>query len=216
MLWDLFVNNNGRPIHKWKHYFPIYENHLMPFVNKSVLLIEIGVGRGGSLQMWKKFLGPAAIVVGIDVNKDCKNYEEDQIFIRIGSQDSPSFLKNIIEEFGTPDIVIDDGSHMMEHIETSFDFLYPKVSKNGVYMVEDLHTAYWSEYNGGLYEKKSFIEKSKRLIDHLNADHTRGKIEQSDFSRTTNSINFYDSVIVFQKGLHLIKDAPIYGKEIDE
>lgn len=216
MLWDLFVNNSGRPIHKWKHYFPIYENHLKPFVNKSVLLIEIGVGRGGSLQMWKKFLGPSAMIIGIDVNPICKNFEEDQIFIRIGSQEDTSFLKRIIEEFGSPDIVIDDGSHIMEHIETSFDFLYPEVSKNGIYIVEDLHTAYWPEYNGGLNKKTTFIEKSKRLIDQINADHTKGKIEQSLFSQTTTSISFYDSVVVFQKGKYLIKEAPIFGNEPNE
>jgi len=43
--------------------------------------------------------------------------------------------------------------------------------KNGIYMVEDLHTAYWEEYEGGLRKSSTFIELCKNLIDELNADH---------------------------------------------
>ena len=45
--------------------------------------------------------------------------------------------------------VLDDGSHQMHHIVATFNFLYQRLPKNGVYMVEDLHTAYWKEYGGG-------------------------------------------------------------------
>ena len=112
--------------------------------------IEIGVAEGGSLQLWKRHLGPFAQIVGIDVNPACKAVEEDQIAIRIGDEGDVDFLRRIVDEFGPPDVVLDDGSHKMHHISTSFGFLCPRLSKNGVYMVEDLHTAYWDEYGGGL------------------------------------------------------------------
>ena len=70
------------------------------------------------------------------------------------------------------------------------------MSKNGVYLVEDLHTAYWSEYGGGLKHQDSFIERCKSLIDELNAVHTRGAVLTSEFSQTTISIHLYDSVAV--------------------
>ena len=38
------------------------------------------------------------------------------------------------------------------------------------------------------------------MIDKLNADHTRGQVEPDDFTRSTQSITFYDSVIVFERG----------------
>ena len=145
-LWADFLTNKQRVIHKWKHYFPVYERHFGAWRDRSLVFIEIGAGNGGSLQMWKRYFGPNATIIGIDNREECKNFEEDQIEIRIGSQQDHSFLKKVVDEFGQPDIVLDDGSHIMEHISASFEFFYPLVTKNGVYMVEDLHTCYWDEF----------------------------------------------------------------------
>jgi SAM-dependent methyltransferase len=210
-LWSSFLTNDGRLIHKWKHYFPIYERHFREFVYKPVTFIEIGCGRGGSLQMWKRYFGPHARIVGIDILPECKEFEEDQIEIRIGAQQDLQFLENVIAEFGAPDIVLDDGSHVMSQVIASFQFLYPRVAKNGVYMVEDLHTAYWEEYEGGLRKPTTFIELSKNLLDELNADHSRGALVPTEFTQTTLSMHFYDSVVVFEKGLHTRKWAPQTG-----
>jgi 23S rRNA U2552 (ribose-2'-O)-methylase RlmE/FtsJ len=210
-LWSDFQTNTKRPIHKWKHYFPAYERHFSRFVNTDVLMIEIGCGEGGSLQMWKRYLGPHARIVGIDINPACQAFAEDQIDVRIGDQSDQAFLAEVLAEFGTPDIVLDDGSHVMSHIQASFDLLYPQVAKNGVYMVEDLHTAYWDEFEGGLKRKSSFIEHCKDLVDALNADHARNALEPTEFTRSTLSMHFYDSIVVFEKGRHTQKAAPKIG-----
>jgi hypothetical protein len=212
-LWSLFLNNNGRTIHKWKHYFSIYEKHFFRYINQPILFIEIGCGEGGSLQMWKKYFGPHARIVGIDIRRECTDFEEDQISIRIGSQDDPAFLQSVLDEFGTPDIVLDDGSHVMAHIEATFKFLYPRTAPSGIYMVEDLHTAYWSEYGGGLRKPGTFIEICKSLIDEINAEHTRGAIETTEFSRGTLSMHIYDSVVAFERGAYLPKSAPMIGRD---
>ena len=91
------------------------------------------------MQLWKRHLGPFAQIVGIDVGEACRDFEEDQIAVRIGSQDDVG----VLGEFGPPDVVLDDGSHVMSHIRASFAHLYPRMSSSGAYMVEDLHTAYW-------------------------------------------------------------------------
>lgn len=210
-LWAEFLNNQERVIHKWTHYFPIYESHFARYVNRPLTFFEIGCGQGGSLQMWKRYFGPYAQIVGIDINENCKEYEEDQIAVRIGDQKDINLLKSVIEEFGTPDIVLDDGSHMMSDIVATFNFMYAKTSPNGVYMVEDLHTAYWEEYGGGLKREGSFIELCKMLIDELNADHARDQISSTDFTQSTLSMHFYDSVVAFERGRHLTKHAPQVG-----
>ena len=205
LLWSDFLTNEKRAILKWKHYFPIYERHFSRFVNTDVVFVEIGVGDGGSLQMWKRYLGPHARIIGIDIEPRCTELAEDQIEIRIGNQSDPEFLASIVNEFGSPDVVIDDGSHVMSHINATFAFLYPKVGRNGIYLVEDLHTAYWEEYEGGLGRKDSFIETCKGLIDELNADHARDAIAPTEFTRSTLSMHIYDSVVVFEKGRHTAK-----------
>lgn len=210
-LWPLFLNNTGNVIHKWKHYFPIYERHFSDYRSKTFTMLEIGCGKGGSLQMWKQYFGPFATIVGLDIRPECAEFEEDQISIRLGDQSDAGFLESVIDEFGVPDIVLDDGSHVMSHIKASFDYLYPLMPPRSVYLVEDLHTAYWDEYEGGLKRAGTFIEFCKGMIDELNATHTRGHVPESEFSRNTISMHFYDSVVVFEKGSHGKKDAPRRG-----
>jgi hypothetical protein len=200
-LWQDFLTNQGKVIDKWTHYFPAYERHFAPWRNKTLTFWEIGVFKGGSLAMWQRYFGPLAKIVGLDIDNSCRKHEAPGIFVRIGDQSDPAFLAKVIEEFGVPDVVLDDGSHKMEHVKKTFDFLYPKLPKNGVYMAEDLHTAYWKDYGGGLKAPESFIEFAKDCVDRLNADHTRGALAPDDLmTRNTTGISFYDSIVVFEKG----------------
>lgn len=212
-LWRDFQTNDGKVIHKWEHYFPIYERHFAPWKGRSLTFIEIGVARGGSLQMWRRYFGPLAKVIGLDIDPRCKDHEENGVFVRIGDQSDVGFLDDVVEEFGYPDIVLDDGSHQMDDIWNTFSHLYPKMTRSGVYMVEDLHTAYWPNFGGGLDEPASFINRSKGLIDRLNADHSRGALAPDDFTRQTFSISFYDSMAVFEKGEAPPKSAFAIGHQ---
>lgn len=210
-LWQDFLINGGRPIHKWVHYFPIYERHFEAWRNRTLTFLEIGVGKGGSLPMWRRYFGPLATVVGIDIDPACKAMEEEGIHIRIGDQSDHAFLDSLVQEFGEFDIILDDGSHQMEHIRRSFEHLYPRISKNGIYMIEDLHTAYWEEYGGGTQRTDSFINLCKSLIDDLNAAHSRGAVEPSFITTHTFGMHFYDSVVVFERGSVPTRCAPVTG-----
>ena len=211
-LWADFLTNDQRVIFKWKHYFPIYERHFHRYANRPVTLFEIGCGAGGSLQMWKRYFGPHARIVGIDNDPACTRFAEDQVEIRVGAQQDAGFLEALVAEFGAPDIVLDDGSHFMSHVCATFAWLYPRTAPTGVYLVEDLHTAYWPEYEGGYRREGSFLELCKGLIDELNADHARGQLAPSDFTSSTLSMHFYDSVVVFERGRHGAKFAVGTGR----
>lgn len=65
-LGKYFKENNGNLIHKWVHYFDIYERHFSRFRNRKMTILEIGVYQGGSLQMWKNYFGPQAEIYGVD------------------------------------------------------------------------------------------------------------------------------------------------------
>ncbi|HUX68811.1 MAG TPA: class I SAM-dependent methyltransferase [Terriglobales bacterium] len=216
-LWQDFLTHDGKIVHKWVHYFPVYERHFSWYRNKSLTFLEIGVSRGGSLAMWQRFFGPLAKIVGVDIEEKCKAHEAPGIFVRIGDQSDPLFLQSLLDEFGVPDVVLDDGSHRMDHVAQSFQFLYPKMPKNGVYMVEDMHTAYWEEFGGGAAQPASFINLAKGFVDQLNADHSRGQIAPDHITRQTFGISFYDSVVVLEKGDVWRKEAtrvghkPIFG-----
>ncbi len=101
----------------------------------------------------------------------------------------------------------------MSDVVETFRFLYSRTAPAGVYLVEDLHTAYWNEFGGGLQREGTFIELCKNLIDELNADHSRNALAPTAFTRSTLSMHFYDSVVVFERGRHLPKkDVRISGR----
>jgi SAM-dependent methyltransferase len=201
-LWHDFLAHQGRMIHKWSHYFPAYERHFSRFCNTPVTMLEIGCGHGGSAQMWKRYLGPYALIVGVDIDEYAKSYEDDQIAIRIGNQSDGTFLAALVEEFGAFDIVLDDGSHHAKDVHASFRGLYPTMPRGGVYMVEDLITSYWPTKGGGYRAPNSFIETCKGLIDELHAYHTGEALLPTQFTNSTLSMHFYDGIVVFERGTH--------------
>lgn len=202
-LWNEFKTNQHKVIHKWAHYFPVYDKILSEYRNKTINVLEIGVLDGGSLELWHRYFGPNALIVGIDnhlqSNSKGLDFDTPMIQFRKGDQSDSVFLQSIIDEFKEFDIIIDDGSHVCQHVITSFNKLYGSVTKNGMYIIEDAHTSYWGSHGGGLKLKNSTIEFAKELIDEINAVHTK-ILPVTDFTKETNSISFYDSMIVFNKG----------------
>ncbi|CAN7469525.1 class I SAM-dependent methyltransferase [Phyllobacterium sp. LjRoot231] len=211
-LWQFFLDHQGREIHKWKHYFPAYERHFSRYRHRPVTFVEIGAGHGGSAQMWKKFFGPLATIISVDIREECAGYGEDQVHMRIGNQADPVFLQSILDDFGTPDIVLDDGSHVAEHQRDTFNFLYQKTARDGIYMVEDLHTAYWPDWQGGLKREGTFIEICKDLIDQLHGDYSSDN-PITEFTRTTLSMTIYDSIVAFERGSIGRRQAIQIGKK---
>ena len=171
MVWSHFISNTDRVIDKWDHYFPIYERHFSKFINQSIFMLEIGVQEGGSLQMWRKYFGPLATIVGIDIEPRCKRIESEdkqyQLKVRIGDQSDLEFLQRIIDEFGIPDIVLDDGSHFIKDVNKSFDYLYPLMHKNSIYMIEDTHCCYMEQTGGGVNVPETFINRTKNFLDEI-------------------------------------------------
>ena len=212
-----FYDNHGRLIHKWKHYFEIYERHFARFRGKRVNIVEIGVYRGGSLQMWKHYFGPGARIFGVDIDPRCLSFAEDGIEVLIGSQEDREFLRSLTRRIASIDVLIDDGGHTMQQQIATFEELFPHIAPNGVYLCEDLHTSYWEEYGGGYRSRDSFIEYSKNLVDYLHAWHAREpkpprrtrwyrkqppaapQLAISDFTRSAHSLHYYDSVLVIEK-----------------
>ena len=195
-----FTNNEENYLHKWKHYFDIYDKHFSRFRNQEVHLLEIGVSHGGSLQMWKDYFGHKAKIYGVDINPDCKKLEEEQISIFIGSQEDRLFLRSLKNVIPKVDILIDDGGHTMKQQITTFEELYGHIKPDGVYLCEDLHTSYRRKWGGGYKRKGSFIEYSKNFIDYINAWHSNsGKLKVTEFTKTTYSLHYYLSILVIEK-----------------
>jgi len=204
-----FLNNAHKRLHKWLHYFDVYDRHLARFRGRPTTMIEIGVKGGGSLAMWREYLGPQSRIIGIDINPECKQHEDDGIEIFIGSQHDPATIDAVFSKYAVVDVVLDDGSHLMEHMIASFELMYHRLSPNGVYVVEDTHTSYWERYGGGLGRPGSFMEFVKHKLDEINAVHTGDALPVTEFTRSTDCIVCYDSVVVFERRRQGLRQAPV-------
>jgi hypothetical protein len=211
-LYDIFLSNRRQDLAKWHHYFDIYERHLAPYRGRAVTVLEIGLWRGGSLRMWREYFGTAARICGIDVDPATAAYERDGYDIFVGDQADRTFLRQVKDELGAIDIVIDDGGHKMSQQVNAFEELYPETRH--VYIVEDTHTSYWPEYQDR--PTGTFIDYAKDKVDALHEWHRQPPedrrlyavppaerlrpVEVSQFCAQTRSVHFYDSIVVFEKG----------------
>jgi hypothetical protein len=193
---------NGPLLNKWKHYFQLYDRHFASYRGKEITLVEIGVESGGSLELWRRYFGPAARIVGLDIKPECERFAGANTFIRIGDQGDPVFLARLVEEFGPIDILIDDGSHAFVHQIQTFRSLFPHIRTGGLYCCEDLCTSYWEpEFGGGVRKPGTAIEFLKELIDEQNAWFARDGVESESGALTHSlyGLHFYPTLLIIEK-----------------
>jgi len=146
-------------------------------------VIEIGIGGyqhsvmgGESLRLWADFF-PNAHIHGLDIH-DKTAHDAERITTHKGSQADRAFLEKLLDETGTPDIIIDDGSHVSEHVIYTFEALFPKLARGGYYVIEDLGTSYLEEYHGradNLDARDISTGYLKDLVDIVNSKSIPGR-----------------------------------------
>lgn len=208
-LAEIFAQTSGA--YKWIHYLPVYQSLID--ASTPIRLLEIGVFRGGSLRMWREYLHPDSLVVGIDIDPACQVFDDPtgNVHVRIGSQEDPEFLHQVAAEFGPFDVIIDDGSHRATHMVQSFLQLFDSaVAEGGVYIVEDLHASYVTEYRDN---KMSFVDFVGVLIDAMHShyqvgwpqsvrsadDRTSLSVSVPAITPILGSIEVFDSIVAVKK-----------------
>ncbi|MEM1065337.1 MAG: class I SAM-dependent methyltransferase [Pseudomonadota bacterium] len=200
-LLDLFARAEGPRINKWHHYIPLYDRYFAPFRGRDrVRMLEIGVAKGGSLKMWRSYFGPEATIFGIDIREKCRGLGGASAEVRIGSQDDPYFLGDVVAEMGGIDIVLDDGSHQMPHVRRTLEILFPMLAPGGIYMIEDLHTAYFPGFEGGVSAEGNFFNRVRELIDDMHHWYHPAGVKHGGVGDAVSGIHVHDSVVVFEKG----------------
>jgi hypothetical protein len=200
----------GTSTDKWggHYYTPHYERHLHHLRNQSFVLLEIGVGGyarsgqgGGSLRMWKRYFRQAHIV-GLDI-EDKSFLDRPRITTVLGDQTEASVLTSVIERFGAPLVVIDDGSHRPADIIETFRVLFPLLPDGAVYAIEDTQTSYWPEFGGS--EDRDAPDTTmafvKGLVDGLNYEEFLDLDYRASYTDThVRAVHCYHNLVVVEKG----------------
>ena len=206
---DKLARLNGTDKSGVHAYTQHYQTHFGPIRKQRLNLLEIGIGGydnprggGGSLRTWKSFF-PRGMIFGIDIH-DKSYHDEKRIRTFTGSQVDETFLRGVVREIGDLDIVVDDGSHINEHVIQTFRLLFPMLKPGGFYVVEDTQTSYWREYGGdegvrppGDHTAMGFF---KGLVDGLNVEEFRIEdYEASSFDTSIHGMHFYHNLIFIEK-----------------
>ena len=120
---------------------PIYDMFFSPMRDRAISVLEIGIGGGQSLPMWRQYF-PKAQIHALDIVK----YGDPRlpgVALHQVDQTDRNQLKAVGVDFGPFDIIIDDGGHMMQQQQVSLGTLFPYLQPGGYYFVEDLHTSFW-------------------------------------------------------------------------
>lgn len=194
----------------YHNYTDIYSRYFADLKDKPIKFLEIGIYKGASVKMWEKYF-TAADLHFIDITFDNAEYSSPRSHYYLCNQESvPGLQKFIQDAGGNFDVIINDGGHTMNQQITSFKTLFPHVKRGGMYIIEDLHTSYWSSWPGGntrlntmaflksLIDDVNFVGARTGRASHLAIDHSISK-EMNLYQEQIASMHFYDSVVVIMK-----------------
>lgn len=124
-------------------YMPTYEEIFSSLKEKPINFLEIGVFRGGSLEMWKDFFHEESNIFGIDNFSHQDSDKEKAITVK-----GCNIHDCGIDMFDTDkmfDIIIDDGSHLWGDVELAITKLWKNLKQDGIYVIEDVQSLEWKE-----------------------------------------------------------------------
>jgi demethylmacrocin O-methyltransferase len=130
---------DGTPGH---NYTEIYERYISHLRSTSIKILEIGFGGGDSLKLWDDYFDSSEIFC-IDNNlsriEEYGYKHQENIKIFFADQSRSDSIATAMESMGSPtfDIIVDDGSHIEPHINTTFYALFDRLKPGGIYFIED-------------------------------------------------------------------------------
>jgi demethylmacrocin O-methyltransferase len=190
-------------------YLQHYEKHFSHLRLRRLNILEIGIGGydqprigGESLRMWKAYF-PNSDIFGIDIY-DKSALEERRIKTFRGSQTHEAFLRDVVSHSGGFDIIIDDGSHVNEHVIKSFELLFPLMREDGIYVVEDTQTSYWPGFGGSSLhtgDKRTTMGYFTALVHSLNHQELLpDSPSRTQFDGEIVAMHFYHNLVFIYKG----------------
>ncbi|MEV4255935.1 class I SAM-dependent methyltransferase, partial [Spirillospora sp. NPDC049652] len=205
---------------KWgvlHRFTPHYDRHLRRLRADAVRVLEIGVGGyafmpgGASLRMWKRYFHRGQIF-GIDIF-DKSVLDEPRITTLVADQNDPRQMHDLAERHGPFDVIIDDGSHVNRHVRTAFHALYPHLNPGGVYVIEDLWTAFCPGFGGQDTRHPgpgTSLHLVRDLVDSIQyEEHPDGPSAGPDsVAATTTGLHVYHNIAFIEKGVNAEGGVP--------
>ena len=163
-LQQIYLNNirNGWPDKGTVHsYIEVYAEILEPYRITAKNILEIGILNGSSLRMWEQYF--TGKVYGVDCTDQPVGGQYDlrpmiaegthNIIIMDGTSEADIATHFTGIKF---EVIIDDGSHQIEHQVKSYFALKDYLSEDGIYIIEDIQD----------------IDTSRTIFENMDSDKT--------------------------------------------
>ena len=194
---------------KHKNYSDLYSIvQTLTDYKKFNKILEIGIGghdleyQGGASLLALNYFFNKSKIYGLDLmNKEFLNTKRITTFI--ASQNDKKELERIGKKNGPFDIIIDDGSHFVNHQLTSFKVLYKYLNNDGLYIIEDLSGSYKKSSNGdpNLSSKKNILEYFSKHVHSTNSEFLVNRILKKKEYLDISKIFFFGRAVLIQKKL---------------
>lgn len=166
-------------------------------------IFELGIDRGGSCVFFHKLASAEKLVAieldtqrieAVDQYIEMHKLENSLIPLYGVNQADSEGLKQIVdEEFGDKglDLVIDDASHFLDETRSSFNTLFPRMNRGGIYIIEDWSWAHKTvdnpdEATGFFPDREPLTKLIFELV--LACSSTRGLINKIEINRNSATI----------------------------
>jgi len=174
---NIFNKYNTDKNSYFHNYTRQYEKLLQDYRDKPIKYLEIGVFNGGSLKAFRETFKNAKCIIGIDINPNCKIYEDinNDIYVEIGNGTDENTINQINDKYGKFDIIIDDGSHTNRDVIKSFELLFPLLNDGGLYIIED--TICYKQYeliDNNYPNHLDYFTKYVKFLNQWRLDSTEG------------------------------------------
>lgn len=120
-------------------YTKAYEKLLGEYRHTAMRVLEIGVNAGGSLRMWEEYFEFARIS-GFDIRPEVL-FNAGRIKCYLADQSNAQSLLNAVYNIHLQpsfDLIVDDGSHELQHQLITMKTLLPFLKPDGLYVIEDV------------------------------------------------------------------------------
>lgn len=193
-------------------YFPAYVKLFRHLRGTDCTFIECGVLGGGSLFMWRKWLGDKARIIGVDLNPEALKWQSQGFEIFIGDQGDPTFWNNLFKDIGKFDALLDDGGHQSFQQIVTLNSALLAAQNDCIIAIEDTATSYFSDFKK--HGKYTFINYAKSSTDLLlkkilNSSPRRiSKIsnpKELDIFQKVHSVEFFSGIVAY----HVVANLPV-------
>jgi hypothetical protein len=185
-------------------YFPAYAKLFGHLRGTNCIFIECGVLGGGSLFMWKRWLGDKARIVGVDLNPEALKWKNHGFEIFIGDQGDPNFWSELFRTVGTFDALLDDGGHQSFQQIVTLNSALTAAERDCVIAIEDTATSYFHDFKKhGKYTFLSYAKSSTDLLLKKILNTSPGRIskisnpKELDIFQKVQSVEFFAGIVAY-------------------